>query len=70
MCINVAICLIIIQEILQGIKSDKQFDHVKDLLLSLECLNTNSVDASVGVATLYRKLRKLGKTIRKSNDCL
>ncbi|MFT7032360.1 MAG: putative nucleic acid-binding protein [Cyclobacteriaceae bacterium] len=67
---EVVICPTIIQEILQGIQTDKQFDHVRDLLLSLDCTNNNLVDAVIGSATLYRNLRKSGRTIRKSNDCL
>jgi len=67
---EVVICPTIIQEILQGIQTDKQFDYVRDLLLSLDCINANLVDAAIGSATLYRNLRKSGRTVRKSNDCL
>ena len=67
---EVIICPTIIQEILQGIQTDQQFHHVKDLLLSLTTLNADPIEAATGAATLYRNLRRQGKTIRKSNDCL
>lgn len=60
----------IIQEILQGIRDDEQYLKVKDSITSLEILNIDSVDASIGAADLYRELRKKGITIKKSNDCL
>ena len=68
--IPVYTCPVIIQEILQGIKSDYQFKKVKESLLTLLCLVEDPVEAALGAAELYRKLRKKGITIRKSNDCL
>jgi len=68
--IPVYTCPVIIQEILQGIKSDYQFKKVKESLLALPCLVEDPVEAAIGAAELYRKLRKKGITIRKSNDCL
>lgn len=60
----------IIQEILQGIKGNKQYLHVKDILSYLPVLPIPPVEAAIGAADLYRYLRKIGVTIRKSNDCL
>jgi predicted nucleic acid-binding protein len=64
------ICPVIIQEILQGISTDKDFENIKDSLLSFEILNISSLEAAIGAAQLYRQLRKKGITINKSNDCL
>jgi predicted nucleic acid-binding protein len=64
------ICPVIIQEILQGIKSDKQYIEVKEAILALIIINEDPVMAAIGAADLYRKLRKTGLTIRKGNDCL
>jgi len=66
----VFICPVIIQEVLQGIRSDKQFSEVKESLLALVILKEDPVIAGIGAADLYRKLRKKGITVRKSNDCL
>lgn len=60
----------IIQEILQGIREDAQFKHMKDILSYMAVLQLPPVDAAIGAAELYRSLRKKGLTIRKSNDCL
>ncbi|HDR52690.1 MAG TPA: PIN domain nuclease [Mariniphaga anaerophila] len=63
-------CPVIIQEVLQGIKSDLQFKKVKDSFLALPVLIEDPVEAAIGAAEIYRKLRNKGITIRKSNDCL
>lgn len=63
-------CPTIIQEVLQGIKQDKDFENIKESILSFEMLSINSVEAAIGAAQLYRDLRKKGTTIYKSNDCL
>jgi len=63
-------CPVIIQEILQGVIQDKQFIKIREALLALNILNDEPVSAAIGAAELYRKLRKKGITIRKSNDCL
>jgi predicted nucleic acid-binding protein len=60
----------IIQEILQGIRDDAQYAHIKDILSYFTVLQIPPVQAAIGAAELYRFLRKKGLTIRKSNDCL
>jgi len=60
----------IIQEVLQGIRDDAQYEHIKDILSYFIVLQIPPVQAAVGAAELYRSLRKKGLTIRKSNDCL
>ncbi len=63
-------CPIIIQEVLQGIKDDKDYEKVKFNLLHLEVLLIDQLESSIGAADLYRILRKKGVTIKKSNDCM
>jgi len=60
----------ILQEILQGIREDAQYNHIKDILSYFTVLQASSIEAAIGAADLYRMLRKKGLTIRKSNDCL
>jgi len=67
---RVFLCPTIIQEVLQGIPSDKQFKEIKDYLLAFDILNDDGIDLAVSAANLYRSMRKKGVTIRKSNDCL
>ena len=66
----VVLCPVIVQEILQGIKEDKDFHLVKDTLSGFEMLSIDPREAAIGAAFLYRNVRKQGVTIRKSNDCL
>lgn len=61
---------VILQEVLQGIKEDKLFKKVHDRFSWFPLLDINVRDAAIGAAVLYRKLKKKGITIRKSNDCL
>ena len=60
----------IIQEVLQGIRDDAQYQQIKDILSYITTLQLPPIQAAVGAAELYRSLRKKGLTIRKSNDCL
>ena len=62
------VCPVIIQEVLQGIKTYKEYNQVKDYLFALNILNSDNIEASLGAADI--KLRQKGITIRKSNDCL
>jgi predicted nucleic acid-binding protein len=66
----VVLCPPVIQEVLQGIKEDKDYRQVKDLFSGFEILKLNPEEAAYGAATLYRQVRKKGITIRKSFDCL
>lgn len=67
---TVCITPTILQEILQGIRYDDQFEKVKNSLLGFNVLIWEPVPAAIQAAKLYRNLRSKGITIRKSNDCL
>lgn len=67
---TILVCPIILQEILQGIKDDDEYETVKESLLAIDILEIDSKHAAIGAAELYRSLRKKGITIRKSNDCI
>ena len=67
---EIFICPVIIQEILQGIKSEKEYRQVKECLFALNVLNDDSIEAALDAVKIYRKLREKGITIRRSNDCL
>lgn len=57
-------------EILQGFRSDKIHEEVKNILLAYSFTNEDSIPDAIGASGLYRSLRKKGITIRKSLDCL
>ncbi|MCP3870681.1 MAG: PIN domain nuclease [Gammaproteobacteria bacterium] len=66
---DLALCGIILTEILQGISHDTTYRHVRRDLSPLIMLPMPST-VFVRAADIYRKLRKQGITIRKSNDCI
>jgi len=68
--IVIATCPVIIQEVLQGIVSDKDFRYFSSYFDTLTKLIENSYELAYEAAMLYRELRKKGATIRKPNDCL
>lgn len=65
-----ATCPTIIQEVLQGIISDKDYNNVSSYFNKIVKLIAHEYDYSHEAAQLYRGLRKRGITIRKPNDCL
>ena len=67
---NICICPIIYQEILQGIREDKTFEEIKNILQSLVMINIPILTVADYAVDLYRSLRKKGITIRKPYDCL
>lgn len=60
----------IIQEVLQGVRTDDRYAIVKEGMLAQSLLKLDPVEAAIGAADLCRSLRKKGVTIRKPNDCL
>ena len=66
---DLCICGVILTEVLQGIRSDKEYAKTKrslDALLFLPMRYSTFVEA----AAIYRNLRRKGVTIRKPVDCL
>ena len=66
---NLALCGIILTEILQGISDDTTYRRVQQNLSPLIMLPMPPA-VFVRAADIYRNLRKQGITIRKSNDCI
>ena len=66
----VYICPVIYQEILQGIRNDDTFEEIKNILQDFNMLKFKIMNVTDTAIEIYRKLRKAGITIRKSNDCL
>ena len=66
---DLALCGIILTEILQGIADDTTYRRVRRSLGTLIMLPMPEA-VFVRAADIYRKLRKQGLTIRKTNDCI
>lgn len=61
---------VILMEILQGFKSDKDYRQAKTYLSQLPCFDILGQDNAISFAQYYRTLRTKGITIRKSNDVM
>ncbi len=67
---DISITDIILTEILQGIKNDKDFKNAKDYLLEFPIYTPQGIESYIMAAQLYRDCRKKGKTVRKTVDCI
>lgn len=64
-------CPIIYQEVLQGIRDDKEFRRIRANFSTYDfLLFSDSIIAAEEAAMLYRQCRKKGVTVRKAIDCL
>ena len=61
---------LILAEVLQGFRADKDYKLAKESLQALELVSLCSVAHAIKSADYYRLLRKKGITIRKTIDCL
>ena len=61
---------LVLTEVLQGIKSDREFRMVRNSLSVLDAVSLVTPALAVTAANNYRTLRKLGITVRKTVDCL
>ncbi len=68
--ILVATCPTIVQEVLQGVVSDNEYQNISSYFNNIINLPSNGYNYAREAASLYRDLRKKGITIRKPNDCL
>ncbi|MGA0545597.1 type II toxin-antitoxin system VapC family toxin [Brevundimonas sp. VNH65] len=66
----VAVGDLILTEVLQGFRSDRDFDRARILLSACEPIEIGGVDLAVQAARNFRRLRALGVTVRKTIDCL
>jgi hypothetical protein len=66
----VAIGDLILAEVLQGFRSDADYDAAKELLASLTTYDLLGAALAVKTADNYRALRKRGITVRKTADAI
>ncbi|EFI33126.1 PilT protein domain protein [Desulfonatronospira thiodismutans ASO3-1] len=66
---DLSLCGIILAEVLQGIRSDKDFIKTREYLGGLVFLPMGQA-TFLRAAEVYRSLRKKGVTIRKPVDCM
>jgi predicted nucleic acid-binding protein len=67
---DICITDIILTEILQGIRDNKEYTKTKEILLNLKFIQPKSPDTYIQAADIYRACKKKGLTIRKTIDCI
>lgn len=67
---DVVTCGVILTEIFQGIRERGLRDELKPRLLALRYAAPVEPDSYLDAATLFRKLRARGVTVRSTVDCL
>jgi predicted nucleic acid-binding protein len=67
---DIVLADITLTEILQGIKTDREYRVVKASLLTFPILSLKSPDSYIAAAELFRKCKKKGFTIRSTVDLL
>jgi hypothetical protein len=66
---DICICGIVLTEVLQGIRQKSEFRKTKELFNTMIFLPM-PYSVFLGVAEIYRTLRRKGITIRNSIDCM
>jgi predicted nucleic acid-binding protein len=67
----VAVCPPVVQEVLQGARSEREYQFSREMLLRARMLEPSMyLDVFEEAAQLYRACRAAGFTIRSSHDCL
>lgn len=66
---DICICGVVLTEVLQGIRDDKEYERTRTRLDSLLFLPMTR-NTFINAADIYRTLRRKGVTIRKPVDCM
>lgn len=67
---EICTCGVVVAEVFQGLRKDEGRARLADLFRDLTFLEPADIDLYFRAAGLYRALRKRGKTIRSTIDCL
>lgn len=69
--LEVFLCPVILQEVLQGIRDERAYSEVRDRMLALPMLEqSTNLDCYLRGAEIFRLGLRKGFTIRSSTDCL
>ena len=67
---RIAVGDLILAEVLQGVRDEREFQQVRKTLDSFEQVDLVGRDIAIQAAKNFRKLRDLGLTVRKTIDAL
>lgn len=60
---------LVVSEVLQGFREDRDFERAKEALLRFPIHSMGGLDLALASASNYRMLRRKGITVRKTIDC-
>jgi len=60
---------LILSEVLQGVREEREAERTRRELLKLEVFTTGGVELAVAAARNYRTLQAKGRTVRRTVDC-
>lgn len=61
---------LILCEVLQGVRTDREFALVQEELLQFEFYEAGGLQLAIAAGRNFRNLRQKGETVRKMVDCL
>jgi predicted nucleic acid-binding protein len=67
---EICTCGVVVAEVFQGLRKDKGRARLSELFRDLTFLEPAGIDFYFRAADLYRSLRRQGKTIRSTIDCV
>ena len=67
---DIAVGDLILTEVLQGFRSDKDFKTAKKIIEDFDVVEMLGRERAISAASKYRSLRKTGTTVRKTNDVI
>lgn len=67
---DIAVGDLILTEVLQGFRSDKDYKTAKNIIEDFDVVEMLGQERAISAASKYRSLRKTGTTVRKTNDVI
>ncbi|HSX93508.1 MAG TPA: PIN domain-containing protein [Hydrogenophaga sp.] len=67
---DIGVADLVVFEVVRGFATARAQARARDLLLALEVVEIGGVDNALQAATLYRRLRETGRTVRSPIDVL
>jgi len=67
---DIGVADLVVFEVVRGFSTAKAQAKARDLLLALEVVDIGGLDNALLAATLYRRLRETGRTVRSPIDVL
>lgn len=67
---DIALTDIVLTEILQGLRTDREVQRVEERLSVFDVLRLRDLSDFRRAAALYRSARRRGVTVRRTSDCL